>query len=227
MSRFLLVLFSVLSFTVGKAQINELGLVLGGSNYIGDVGRTDYIHPSEGAFGIIYKWNRSPRHSWRISYIHYKITADDDESEVPARALRDFDFENTIDEFSLGMEFNFFDFNLHELDRQFTPYIYTGLSYFIYDELYQTADGYEKDFRDSELAIPMVVGLKSSITPSLVLGFEIGARYTFTDNLDSSNPKNENLADFRFGNTNSEDWYVFTGFTLTYTFTEKPCFCAD
>ena len=38
-----------------NGQINELGVFLGGSNYIGDVGPTDYISPNEPAFGIIYK----------------------------------------------------------------------------------------------------------------------------------------------------------------------------
>ncbi len=73
----------------------------------------------------------------------------------------------------------------------------------------------------------MILGIKSNITPNLILGAEVGVRYTFTDNLDGSNPKNEGLQTLKFGNTNSNDWYVFTGFTLTYTFGEKPCYCAD
>jgi hypothetical protein len=56
---------------------------------------------------------------------------------------------------------------------------------------------------------------------------EIGARYTFTDNLDGSNPKNKNFETLKFGNLNSKDWYVFSGVTLTYTFGKNPCFCAD
>jgi hypothetical protein len=31
-----------------------------------------------------------------------------------------------VKEVSLGLEFNFFDFNLHELKRQITPYVYSG-----------------------------------------------------------------------------------------------------
>jgi hypothetical protein len=227
MNRFLISLIFVLSLTSTNAQINELGIFLGGSNYIGDVGPTDYIAPNEFAFGALYKWNRSPRHSWRISYTQSKITSRDIESEVTGRKLRGFDFENSIKEVSLGLEFNFFDFNLHEMDTKLTPYVYTGLSYFVYDELFVVNGDTEKDYTDTALAIPMTVGLKSNIFPSLVLGFEVGARYTFTDNLDGSNPENKNLAPIRFGNINSKDWYVFTGFTLTYTFTEKPCYCAE
>ena len=73
----------------------------------------------------------------------------------------------------------------------------------------------------------MVVGFKTTVGTKLVLGLEIGARYTFTDNLDGSNPTGA-LADdasLKFGNTNSDDWYVFTGATLTFTFGRKPCYC--
>jgi len=73
----------------------------------------------------------------------------------------------------------------------------------------------------------MVVGIKSKITNHLVLGLETGARYTFTDNLDGSNPKNKNFETLKFGNLNNKDWYIFTGFTLTYTFGKNPCFCSD
>ena len=62
---------------------------------------------------------------------------------------------------------------------------------------------------------------------NFVIGAEVGFRYTFTDNLDGSNPKNDNFETLRFGNLNSNDWYVFTGLTLTYTFGKNPRFCTE
>jgi uncharacterized protein DUF6089 len=227
MKRIFVLFFCFLGFTSVNAQIHEIGVFLGGSNYIGDVGPTNYIAPNEFAYGILYKWNRSPRHSWRISYTQAKITSNDADSDVPARKQRGFDFENNIKELSLGLEFNFFDFNLHEGKRKVTPYVYTGLSYFAYEELYYVDNNASEDYQAGSLAIPMTVGIKSNITDNFVLGLEIGTRYTFTDNIDGSNPKNENLQDLKFGNTNSNDWYVFSGLTLTYTFGNKPCYCAD
>jgi hypothetical protein len=41
--------------------------------------------------------------------------------------------------------------------------------------------------------------------------------------LDGSNPVGSNFEEFRFGNVFSDDWYVFSGLTLTYTFGRKPC----
>ncbi len=111
------------------------------------------------------------------------------------------------------------------MKRKFTPYVYTGLSYFFYEDIYSFAGTSKKDGTDTSMAIPMTVGVKAKLTQSLVMGLEVGTRYTFTDNLDSSNPSDSQH--LKFGNLDSNDWYVFSGFTLTYTFGEKPCYCAD
>lgn len=226
MKRFFLFIL-LLTISNLNAQIHELGVFLGGSNYIGDVGKTTYVDPNQLAFGILYKWNKSPRHAYRISYTQSKIVGMDSKSSESGRKIRDYKFENTVKEISAGLEFNFFDFNLHEFGRKVTPYVYTGLTYFSYDQLFVVNGETKNDYTDSTFAIPMIVGVKSNITKHLILGAEIGARYTFTDNLDGSNPKNKNLETLKFGNINNKDWYVFSGITLTYTFGEKPCYCAD
>lgn len=208
-----------------NAQIHEIGIFVGGSNYIGDIGKTTYISPNQPAVGILYKWNKSPRHSYRFSYTQSKIVGNDLDSKEQSRNGRGYSFENNIKELSLGLEFNFLDFNLHESERKITPYIFSGISYFRYDELYLSAGNIVKDSGAGSFAIPMHIGLKSNISTSMILALEVGARYTFTDNIDGSNPKNKNLPNF--GNINNNDWYVFTGVTLTYSFGNKPCYCAQ
>ena len=227
MKRFLIYISLIFCTLSTYSQINELGVFVGGINYIGDVGPTDYIAPNEPAFGIIYKWNRSPRHAWRFSYYQGSLKSKDIDSDVPSRNLRGNSFENSIKEFSAGMEFNFMDFDLHDGKKKITPYVFTGVNYFIYNEIYILNNESEKDFQSSTFAIPMIVGVKARLFDNFVLGAEIGARYTFTDNLDGSNPENDNFETLRFGNLNSNDWYVFTGLTLTYTFGQNPCFCAE
>ncbi len=208
-------------------QIHELGVFVGGSNYIGDVGKTDYFAPDNATLGLIYKWNKSTRHAWRFSYMMSSITAKDNESKAPNRKLRGYEIKNNIKEFAAGLEFNFLDFDLHQSDFVISPYIYSGIATFIYNETYVINNTNETDYQDFSLAIPMVVGVKAKIAKQLVLGLETGARYTFTDNLDGNNPKNKNFETLKFGNINNKDWYVFTGFTLTYTFGQNPCFCAE
>ena len=209
------------------AQINELGVFVGGVNYIGDVGPTTYIAPNEPAIGILYKWNRSPRHSYRFSYTQGSLKSKDIDSDVPSRNLRGYSFENSVKEFSAGLEFNFMDFDLHDSKTKVSPYVYSGVSYFIYDEIYILDNNSREDYQSSTFAIPMVLGLKARLFQNFIIGAEVGFRYTFTDNLDGSNPKNDNFETLRFGNLNSNDWYVFTGLTLTYTFGKNPCFCTE
>lgn len=216
-----------MSFTA-KAQINEVGVFVGGANYIGDVGPTDYVAPNDLALGVLYRWNRSPRHAWRASFNYAHVSSDDADADSPGRKERGYSFKNSVKELSVGMEFNFFDFNLHEEGFKMTPYVYSGLSYFWYDDMRMQTNGQTKDNGNaSSLAIPMTVGLKAHIARNFVLGFEVGARYTFTDNLDASNPSDNKYANLRFGNLDSNDWYVFSGFTLTYTFGIKPCYCSQ
>ncbi len=227
MNRILILLFCFFGLTSVNAQINEIGIFLGGSNYIGDVGPTDYIAPNELSYGLLYKWNRSTRHAWRLSYTQAKITSDDNDATTPGRTERGYSFENSVKEVSLGLEFNFFNFDLFESKMQFTPYVYSGLNYFNYKTLYVLAGETKEDSKKSSLAIPMTVGIKTNIARQFILAFEVGGRYTFTDNLDGSNPEGTEFENLKFGNINNKDWYVFTGFTLTYTFGKKPCNCSE
>jgi hypothetical protein len=204
---------------VSKAQIYEVGAFLGGSNLISDVGSDNYIDPNRLAVGVLVKWNRSPRYSYRGSFMYSRVAANDKDSDNSRRRQRGFAFKNTIKEASVGMEFNFFEFDLHEYGFTHTPYVYLGLSFFQYG----TRDGDDEDF-----AIPLTVGYKVKLNERLILGAEIGARTTFTDNIDLSNPNDSDTFDGEnFGNINSNDWFVFSGFTLTYTFGKRPCYCRE
>lgn len=225
MRRFIAVVF-LLVFGQISAQTYEIGVFGGGTNNIGDVGRTNYIWPSGPAFGGIFKWNKSSRYAWRASMIYGKFTADDSKSDMSSRQQRGYVITNSILETSAGLEFNFVEYNLHKLGPAFTPYLYTGVTYFRYNYNYFDAGQVQEinnGQKDGSFAIPMTVGAKLRLNQFLILGAEIGARYTFTDNLDGSNPEGSNEESYQFGNIFSNDWYVFSGITLTYTFKRKPC----
>jgi len=73
---------------LGQSQIYEVGVFVGGSNFIGDVGATTYISPNQTAFGAVFKWNRSARHSLRASLIYSNIEGLDSKSDDPRRLER-------------------------------------------------------------------------------------------------------------------------------------------
>lgn len=222
--RYIVLVLLIFSFSGLKAQTYEVGIFAGGANTISDVGRTNYILPSDLAFGGLFKWNISKRYAWRGSLMYGQFTADDSKSSSTARQQRGYVVDNSVLEGSVGLEFNFVDYNLHKLGPAFTPYLYTGVTYFRYNyEYFNGGVLQETGQKDGSFAIPMTAGFKYRINQFLIFGAEIGARYTFTDNLDASNPVGSNFEEFQFGNILSDDWYVFSGLTLTYTFGRKPC----
>ena len=218
---------------ISSSQTYEVGISLGGTNFVGDVGSTsftstnDYIARDKFSGGFIFRWNRSDRHSFRFSAMRFRTSGYDVLSDDPARLTRNLSFTTNITEFSAGMEFTFWEFDLHEFGNPFVPYLYTGPAYFFSkNQRLQSGELVEGDSLAS-FAIPMVVGVKYRFAFHWLIAAEFGARYTLTDNLDGSTPSeiDSNPAYDDFGNLNSEDWYLFSGVTLTYTFGRKPCYC--
>ena len=223
-----IIILSILSVYSCYSQINEIGVFIGGSNFIGDVGATNYIAPNQLAIGGIYKWNRSPRHSYRASLIFTDLKGQDSKSDDPRRLQRNYGFSTKITEISAGMEFTFFDFDLHSGKKVATPYLYSGISVAHHTDSY-FLNGVQTYENTSSWAfgIPMALGFKANFLDNFILGIEVGARYTFTDNIEGNYPKDSAKAAYRFGNLNNNDWYMFTGLTLTYTFGENPCYCGN
>lgn len=227
MRKTILTLFATLSIGLAKAQIHEVGFGLGGSNYVGDIGSTNYASPKDLGYNLTYRWNKSPRHSYKVSFTQLKISGEDAKSGMGSRRKRDYSFTNNIKELSLGVEFNYFEFDLHQPDFALTPYLYVGVSGIQYNDLYFKNNRLieDKDNKKYGFAIPFAAGVKARINQRFVLSAELGARYTFTDNLDGSNPNFDNADRYKFGNQESNDWYFYSGLTLTYTFGKNPCYC--
>lgn len=127
------------------------------------------------------------------------------------------------------MEYTFWEFDVHRGKSIASPYLFTGFAVFAYDELYRKEEDSKKitSYYENSInyAIPMAIGYKAKIGHSLMLGIEVGVRYTFTNNIDGSDPDTESPdGELRtFGNPNSNDWYVFSGVTFTFAFGRKPC----
>jgi len=213
------------------AQIYEIGYITGKSNFIGDVGETTFINPINNEIGdnwingISLKWNRSPRHSYKMTIINTNLGANDLNSKDPRRIERGYNFKTPLTEISLGLEFNMLEFNLHEYSNLFTPYFYTGVIYSKYDkQILQNGNINRISKKSTTLGIPLVVGIKYRFFENFIISFEAGARYTFTDNIDGNILSTEEI-EYNFGNINNNDWYMFSIMNLSYTFGRKPCYC--
>ena len=233
MNRLITLFFLLTNHLIGFSQIHEIGMFLGGSNTISDLGSTHFIYANSPAYGLIYKWNLTTRYALRASFITSKLKSSDYYANDLSRFNRFFEVDNKVFEFSAGMEVNFLDFDLHNQNKEFSPYFFTGINYFQY-QLFTIRDGLSSidvNKYDSalEFSIPAIVGIKFSVNNSLVLSFETGIRYSLTDNIDGSNPigQFENDIQVKHGELYNNDWYVFTGIALSYTFGRQPCYCKE
>ncbi len=199
--------------TVTFAQINELGVFLGGSNYIGDIGSTKYIFPNSYAVGGIYKWNMHPHYSIRATYTYSKISGDDANSSNSFRKNRGLSFTNSIHELAGGIEYHFFKYNLSKIGYTSTPYIIAEVAVVNYGTL---------SGRKFNFTIPFGLGYKRKLAHNVGIALETSFRYTFKDDIDGY-PNDPASIDVQI-NPNNNDWYVFTGITLVYAFGREGCY---
>tara|TARA_R110001583_G_scaffold53483_2_gene164948 strand:+ start:465 stop:1145 length:681 start_codon:yes stop_codon:yes gene_type:complete len=219
----LILFITFICFTItSNSQINEIGIFAGGSNYIGDVGPEYYINPNKLMAGAIYKWNLNPRIAVRGTFTFTQLSADDANATNNQRYLRGISFTNSLKELALGMEFNYFEFNLDDHNKTKTPYLLIEIAAFNYRTIVDGTDtsNYKYDSKTS-FALPFGVGYKTKLFGDFIIALEIRARYTFADDLDYNNTE---IPSLNFGNPNSNDWYMLSGISLLYSFGRPPCY---
>ena len=215
--------------SIMHSQKHELGFFLGGTNYIGDIGSTSYINPNEFAGGIVYKLNLNNRIALRANLSYFVITGDDANSNNSQREERfnglGASFENVISELGVGIEFNFFDYQIDVPSKNFTPYIMAEIAVFNYEVLSTFSDTDRVFDNKFSYSIPVGVGIKGKLIGNVGYAIESGIRFTFTDELDYTTDRfNESIDNrFDFGG-NGDDFYVVTGFSLVYSFGRPPCY---
>ena len=199
----------------------EVGISVGGSNYVGDIGRTSYIYPNKIAGAAFFKYNKNPRMALRATYSYLPIKANDLDADTDLRRDRELNFKNTINELAVGLEYNFYEYDVSTPGKTWTPYILLEFAAFNYKYITSETvpNQYEYNSKNS-FAIPFGLGFKSKLSGSLAFALETKFRYTFEDDLDYNNEK---IAKLNFGGTGN-DWYMFTGFSLIYTFGRPACY---
>ncbi len=199
-------------------QEYEIGVALGGTNYVGDIGSTSYINPNKLAGTVFFKYNYNPRVALKATYSYLPIAGDDAKAGSDFRNNRALGFSNTINEVALGLEFNFYEFDISSEDKSWTPYILLELAAFNYGIIVGESTTANKS--KTALALPIGIGFKSKLIGNLAFSLETKFRYTFEDDLDFVS---ENNLYFNFEG-NSNDWYMFTGVSIIYTFGRPACY---
>jgi len=220
MNRVFLFIIGIFFFTQTQAQLlNEIGISAGGSNYSGDIGREFFVFPNKLSGGLVYKRNVNSRMSLRGSYNYLPIFDHDKYAINKVRRERGYGFDNTIHEVSFGVEINYLEYDVLSDYNGATPYLFLEFAGFTY----KTISAVNQFKRRYSFAVPFGAGYKSKITDFIGYSVEIKARYTFVDDLDYNNFTNTELFQYQFGNPNTNDWYFFTGASLTYSFGRPNC----
>ncbi|MDO6812905.1 DUF6089 family protein [Tenacibaculum soleae] len=217
---FLFILLAITAITL-QSQTHEVGVFLGGSNYVGDIGRTNYIYPNKVGAGLIYKYNLNPRIALRGTYTYIPVSGNDKDAENLFRKNRGIQFSNNIHEFAAGIEFNFFDYNISNYNTTFTPYLLAEIAVFNYSSpIERTSPTTIRLKNKFSYSLPVGIGIKGRLDDHFAIALETGVRFTLVDDIDFTTKKINSL---NFGGTGN-DWYMFTGVSIVYSFGRPPCY---
>lgn len=246
-----------------NAQLVEVGGFMGISNYAGDL-TPKSIEKEEYklAYGLLARYNKSHHLSFRFGLYKSTIAGSDVHSEgIAGRRKRNLSFQSDIYEASLVAEINMLGYNVLENITQFTPYGFLGITGFYHNprayldnKWYdlqplgtegQGMAGYAEKYKRFQIAIPMGVGFKVSLSEAVNVAIEVGARKTFTDYLDDVSTNYPDLQQYleegelagvalsyrtpeyeadatpnpnglQRGNPDAKDWYFVSGISLTF-----------
>ncbi|WP_088323684.1 DUF6089 family protein [Polaribacter tangerinus] len=221
----LAIIFISFSYVL-QAQVYEIGVTFGGTNFIGDVGSTQYLNPNTAAGAVFFKYNWNPRIAFKGTYSFLPIRGNNKNSDrvlppINGINVADYSFKNTINEVALGMEFNFYEYDISSSNKSWTPYILIELAAFNYTTTQREVSPNNYIYTNkTSFAVPFGLGFKSKLIGDFAFAIETKFRYTFEDDLDFSTDK---IPSLNFGGTGN-DWYVFTGFSLIYTFGRPACY---
>ena len=262
-------IFFTSSTTAQVVSSTEIGIMGGGSYYLGDINKKhfDYMMPSG---GIVVRKNIDRRIVVKGELLLGYIRADDSRNEKDtANFNRNLHFRSPIYELSGQVEFNFLPYETGNSLYPFTPFVFAGVSLFRFNPQAEvepnptggsvpglpygewvalqplgtegqgtTAFPDRKKYALTQFSIPMGGGFKIAVNKTFNIILEYGIRKTFTDYLDDIsttypgvNLKEMSLLgeemsdkslnglqakDFQRGNSKDNDWYTFTGITLSF-----------
>ncbi len=217
---FLLVLIVMLPMML-TAQFS-FGLIGGVANYQGDIAKKiTNVGETHIAIGGGLGYKVSPYVDVKAQMILTQISGDD--ANYTDRANRGFKFESDLLELSAIVDYSIFGSgtksNTGVFNPKFSPIVYVGVGMTkvnsfaecLSDSCLTTAGVSpfpEKDNTNSVLfTVPIGVGFKYDVSPSLTFGIRGGYRYSFSDYLDGISKE---------ANADANDWYFILGANVVF-----------
>lgn len=194
-----------------KSQTFELGGMLGGSYYFGDVNNEWGIMPSQVrysymAFGKLYL---NPRIVLRGNIAYGRVVGIDTlASSSLWQRRRNLNFFTDITEFSGVIELNLVEDRAkgRKIKNRTIPYIFAGVGFFHFnpqtlynDQTYNLTEFNTagETYSQNAICFPIGGGVRRYITPNFLIGIEFGARLTSTSYLDDIPGRTSKWQDYR------------------------------
>lgn len=175
----------------------EYGVVLGASNYYGDLSQGQNLRHFHPSVGVYQRYNLSDYFAWRNQFSYMNISGTTEGNKH--YEIQDLNFQSAIYEFSSLLSFDFHRFGTNINNQRSTPYALLGLGIFRFDphrlddegvSLHASNTGNRtKNYSRIQMSIPMGIGYKYKLTHkrnqgAWIIGVEALWRKTFTDALD-------------------------------------------
>ncbi len=195
-------------------EASEAGLFLGLSTYQGDLVDAPFdANETNFAIGLQYRSMFSPKWGIKAGLNFGKISGTDLDAE--SRDARGASMESNLVEIAAQLEWHLLGEptspnRLGTFSRTFSPYIGLGLGMVFSNQTVTAIDNLmpEED-TGSFIILPVDLGLRLNLSPSLTSTLSIGSRATFSDLLDGISAN---------GNADADDWYLIGGISFLYAF---------
>jgi hypothetical protein len=203
------------AFSLSAQQSSEVGLFLGGANYMGDLAPWPLaFNETNFAFGGHYRFMFEPRLGIKGSVTLGRLSGND--ANVPRNRERGWRMEAGIFEAALQAEWHPWGRPRYDNAGIFTPrlspFISAGLGLAL-ASANVTVPAHEKlrfpepGDKSAFIVMPVSAGLRYDLSEFLLISGEIGLRSTFSDYLDG-------LSDYL--DSRHKDYYIFGGISILY-----------
>ncbi len=178
----------------------ELGIILGGSYYLGEINTTAHFRYSEPAAGIFFRYAPNFRYAFRWGFNYGSLYGSDASSKNPDQILRNANFRTKLYELNTIAEFNFVEYRLGSSRYYASMYIFAGIAGFHFKPEGNIGAGWQalqpmrtegqaRKYSLYQFSVPFGLGFKYNLGEIVGIAFEWGPRKTFTDYIDDISGK--------------------------------------
>ncbi len=203
------------------SQFLEPGIGLGLVSYSGDLKRGYSLSSASIGLELFQRLNLSKHISVKGGIKRGSIKGNEKILDALSKR-RNYSFKSKVTEFSSKVEYNFLDYFDETGKKNFTPYLFFGMGINMLKNI-EKNNIKVSGKNNFNLIFPFGLGFKYLYKNRFSLALEFEIKKTLTDEIDILENNDSLVKNFQYGNPKSNDFYYFTGFTISYILYTIPC----